>query len=255
MMALRRAKLSLLGAQPARTVRPFADLRVSLDDYEMKPGEGHAVPEGLAEAVANRLARGDTSSGPGAAIVSGVSKHFDVPAARNFHEALFRDVWQAFRKLDLEDPAAGYRVKTGVITDGAIPIELYGSAWSFKKLHIDREVLLFSHHYGPVAGFTGGNLLLVDIQPYMSSRSLTFDDVFEWSEEATQGSKPVLREHLSEDVFAEGGIDCGAIGPDEIVFLNNMPGAGILHGVTPVSVNDRETFVREYHRCTVKESA
>lgn len=102
-------------------------------------------------------------------------------------------------------------------------------------------------------GFTGGALLLVDILPYMHRRALSFDDVFEWSQEATEGSKPVLRARHRLDALAECGIEIGAPGPGEIIFVNNSPGAGVLHGVKPVTVADPATFRREYHRCTVKD--
>ena len=153
-----------------------------------------------------------------------------------------------------EAPAPGYRMKSGVTADGRIPLEHYGSRWSFKRLHMDRDALLFSHCYGPVRGFSGGALLLADARTYLSRHGLRFRDLFEWSEEPTAGSKPVLRAECEADVMAECGIDLGQPGPDELLFVNNLPGAGILHGVTPVSPYDMENFLREYHRCSVRRA-
>jgi hypothetical protein len=62
----------------------------------------------------------------------------------------------------------------------------------------------------------------------------------------------VLRAEHCETAFAECGVDVGAIGPDTAVFVNNLPDAGILHGVRPVVVTDPRAFHREYHRCGVK---
>lgn len=250
MMTMRRAALDGLTGTPQPTEPPFAGLRVDLRDHVPADARPDAVLPALADIVAGRLIRTGERTGPGAAVVAGLSAYYtDLADARRFHEALFRAVWDSMR------PAVGtteFRIKTGTISDGAIPIELYNSAWSFKDLHIDREVLLFSHLYGPVRGFSGGSLHLVDIRPYMSAHELGFDDLFEWSAE-DGGSKPVLRVEHREPALAQCGIEVGAVGPDEIVFVNNLPDAGILHGVTPVRVTDEDGFHREYHRCSVKD--
>ncbi|WP_091298950.1 hypothetical protein [Amycolatopsis xylanica] len=227
----------------------FADITLRLPERE----EPYEVLARTASEVARRLARPDHQVGPGAVVVTGLSAHFDFAAAREFHERLFRSVWTEFRDYaGIPGPEEAYRIKTGTIADGAIPVELYGSQWSFKDLHVDREVLLFSHLYGPVTGFTGGELLLVDIRPYLRGRGLGFDDAFAWSNEATEGSKPVLREAHCGPALAECGIDLGPLGPDAVVFVNNLPDAGILHGVRPVEVTDVRGFRREYHRCSAK---
>lgn len=252
-MTIRRTALGeLTHARPPRRA-PFAGLRLDLDRFAPGSPDPADPPASLAAAVRTLLARGGENAGPGAVVVSGLARHFSGPAARVFHEALFRAVWDGFRR-DLDpDGTARFRMKTGTIADGEIPVQLYGSSWSFKRLHIDREALLFSHLYGPVQGFTGGRVLLVDIHHYMSRRSLGFADVFEWSDEPTEGSKPVLREEHATAALAECGVDIGPIGPDAVLFVNNTPGAGILHGVTPVSVTDPASYRREYHRCSVKE--
>ncbi len=118
-----------------------------------------------------------------------------------------------------------------------------------------RDSLLFSHLYGPVAGFAGGGLRLADVRGYIRRHALRFDDLFEWSQEPTPGSKPVLRAEFEESVMRESGAEIEDIGPDAIVFVNNLPDAGVLHGVSPVTVTDPQRFVREYHRCTVKEAS
>lgn len=254
MMSLRRAGLSGLADVRPPAGRPLTGIRIHVADL-LAPGEqpDAALPR-LAGEIAGRLLRTGARPGPGAAVLAGLSRHFDVARSREFHERLFGAVWAAFRdRASGPRSGAAFRVKSGTITDGAIPLELYGSRWSFKDLHIDREVLLFSHLYGPVSGFTGGDLLLVDIWPYLNQRALRFDDAFEWSGEPTEGSKPVLRAEHCEAALAECGVTVGAPGPDEIVFVNNLPDAGVLHGATAVSVTDPGSFRREYHRCTVKD--
>jgi hypothetical protein len=256
MMAIRQAALDALGGAGASGHAPFLDIEVDLRHHAVPRDPAAGVAAELADAVANRLHRGSAHTGPGAAVIVGLTDTFgdDLVRARAFHESLFRAVWEVFRGLAGQTGSAtDYRVKTGTIADGEIPLELYGSSWSFKQLHIDREVLLFSHLYGPVSGFSGGVLQLVDIVPFMVRRSLRFADVFEWSDEPTTGSKPVLREAYRSTAFGECGIDIGPLGPDLIVFVNNMPDAGVLHGVTPVVVTDPERFRREYHRCSVKD--
>ncbi|GGO84874.1 pyruvate kinase [Wenjunlia tyrosinilytica] len=255
MMMKRRSALDRMaapsGAHPAP--RPFAGIDVSLAEHSVDY-ESAKMPRTLIHSIAELLIRDGKSSGPGAARVIDLPRQPGLGKAHTFHEALFREVWAEFmtRSSDV-DRAICCRIKTKTLTDGAIPPELYGSNWSFKKLHIDREALLFSHLYGPVSGFTGGALHLVDIRSYMHRHKLRFDDVFEWSAEPTPGSKPVLSARHQDAALAECGIDLGAPGPDQVIFVNNMPGAGILHGVTPVVVADPDNFIREYHRCSVKE--
>lgn len=254
MMRLRQAALDDVSSAPVSDRPPFSGIRLDVNDYVLLGGQVGAVPESLALAVADRLVRQGEPAGSGAAIVSGLTRFFTLEQARDFHEALFRAVWAAFSQRAYSSAeACSFRFKTGIIADGAIPLKLYGSSWSFKSLHIDRDALLFSHLYGPVGGFSGGELLLADIARYMRLRSLRFSDVFEWSQEPTEGSKPVLRSPHTEAALAQCGVNIGSIGPDEILFVNNLPDAGILHGATPVVVTDRSAFRREYHRCSVKD--
>jgi hypothetical protein len=114
--------------------------------------------------------------------------------------------------------------------------------------------LLFSHLYGPVGGFDGGAVLLVDARAYMRRHALAFTDLFEWSDEPTPGSKPVLRPEHHHAAVAEYGIDLDVIDIDTILFVNNAPAAGILHGTTPVVITDEASYVRQFHRCSVKDS-
>lgn len=257
MMAIRQAALDAMSDRPAPAKQPFAGIRVDARE-QLTPGK-LGVPAQLVEVLTDRLVRDDETDGIGAAVVGGLSGFPDMAAAREFHEELFRSVLDRFRERTSDEFTEGLhgelRVKTGTISDGAIPLESYGSAWSFKKLHADRDALLFSHLYGPVAGFTGGALLLVDIRAFLYRHALRFADLFHWSQEATPGSKPVLPAEHERAVLDECGVELPPPGPDEVVFVNNLPTAGILHGVTPVTVVDQRQFVREYHRCSVKAVA
>jgi hypothetical protein len=254
MMRLRQTALDAASKAPVSTRPPFSGFRVDVCDHPLVAGQTGPVPDSLTRAVVARLVRQGDPGGPGVAIVSGLTRLFDIEQGRAFHEVLFHAVWAAFRRH--ARPSAeesSFRIKTGIIADGAIPLEFYGSSWSFKPLHIDRDALLFSHLYGPVDGFTGGAMLLVDAALYMGLGSLGFSDVFEWSQEPTEGSKPVLRSLHTEAALAQCGVNIGSIGPDEILFVNNLPDAGVLHGATPVVVTDPAAFRREYHRCSVKD--
>lgn len=253
MMAARRVALDRQASATTRREPPFAGMRVDLSHAPPDPEQPDQVPGDLVGAITDLLRRDDGQLGPGAVVVTGLARFFDLTAARTFHEVLFGEVWHAFRVGTLPGgTATDFRIKVGTICDGAIPIELYGSEWSFKQLHIDRDALLFSHLYGPVTGFTGGEILLVDVVHYMRKRSLCFDDIFEWSDEPTAGSKPVLRADHRDTALAESGVEL-RVGPDEVIFVNNSPAAGILHGVSPVVVTDPDGFHREYHRCSVKD--
>lgn len=255
-MVARRSALDAMADLPVNTSSgpPFSRIRIDLDYYVAGHDSSLKSPA-LARAVTERLIRDDITAGGGAAVVSGLANHFDIPRARVFHESLFRQVWQEMsHRAGYIYEDGSYPIKTKIVSDGAIRPELYGSAWSFKQLHIDRDALLFSHLYGPISGFTGGELVLVDVRAYMQSQRLRFKDAFLWSDEPTDGSKPVLRqEHV--DAALEGfGINLGTVGPNELIFVNNAPEAGILHGVFPLSVTDQSSFVRQFHRCSVKDS-
>jgi adenylate kinase family enzyme len=255
MMIARRAAMDAMGqdirfAAAARWTA--ADLTVDATPYLEARDRGQDL-SWLADRVANRLIRDDGAAGVGVTVVTGLSAFLDVTAARAFHEALFRHVWDRVRERALTDlPTDRFKIKIGVTADGDIPLALYGSRWSFKQLHADRDALLFSHLYGPTAGFTGGDLVLADIRTYLSRHTASFEDVFGWSEEPTPGSKPVVLPEHEAAVLAEYGFILESPDADAIVFVNNMPSAGVLHGVTPVAATGECVFEREFHRCSVK---
>ncbi|MFD5315828.1 hypothetical protein [Streptomyces sp. NPDC127098] len=257
MMVRRRSALDRMAEVPAPegAGTALAGMTVALADHVLAP-QATEVPATLVRDVVDRLLRDPGRTGAGAALVTGLEAAFDLPQTRRFHEVLFRAVWEVFRtECDEVDATAASRIKTGVTEDGSIPLEQYGSAWSFKRLHMDRDAMLFSHLYGPVAGFAGGEVLLADVRGFMRRHHLRFDDLFEWSVEPTPGSKPVLRQELHEPMMREFGVDLGALGPDAVVFVNNAPGAGILHGVRPVVIEEGAEFVRVFHRCSAKTAA
>ncbi|MDI5961183.1 hypothetical protein [Streptantibioticus silvisoli] len=252
MMDVRRTAIDAMRyAVPPKAWSGPGDLEIDAGPYL---GDADApIPQTLVAGTVRLLLRDGEQPGPGAAVVTGLPRTASPQGVRDLHERLFGAVWEAFRDASRElDAAAVYRVKTGTTSDGAIPVELYGSAWSFKALHIDRDALLFSHLYGPLAGFTGGGMLLVDARAYLARHGLGFDDAFEWSQEPTEGSKPMLREQRHAEARAGFGVNLGPIGPDRAVFVNNLPAAGILHGVTPVVPTGTEPLVRVFHRCSVK---
>ncbi len=208
------------------------------------------VTRELVTAVVYRLMRPALRPAAGAVLVD-ARRTGDVAEDRRLHRVLFTAVWEEFAARCAEvGPSDISVIKEAVTRDGVIPPEDYGSRWSFKALHTDRDAMLFSHLYGPVRGFRGGELLLVDARALMQASGLLFDDAFEWSVEPTAGSKPVLREGLADMAVTDFGVNLGAPRPGQILFVNNAYGAGILHGVTPVTVVDPAGFVREYHRCS-----
>lgn len=242
---------ALPGPQPAR--RPFADMRVDIRQHAVEPKSN--VPRSLVGAIAGRLVRDCDRESSGSVLVTGLSSVFDLQAVQGFHQALFQAVWADFSLQSREvSEYSDHRLKPAVTTDGKIPVADYGSNWSYKELHADREALLFSQLYGPVAGFTGGALLLVDVRAYMRMHHLKFDEIFTWSDEPTPGSKPTLRVDYRDGALSECGTNLGVLGPDEILFVNNCPSAGILHGVTPVVVTDPARFVRIFARWSASGS-
>ncbi|MFG2049366.1 hypothetical protein ACGFIW_18285 [Micromonospora sp. NPDC048935] len=257
MMEMRRAALDAMADLPGQSPAspPFAGVRVDGGPF-LAAAPSDRVPGALVAAIVDRLDRTVGREGCGAALVTGLSGVFDLAATRRFHEALFRAVWREIEPMvGAEVPGRGYRTKVNLTADGAIPLELYGSRWSFKQIHMDRDALLFSHCYGPVSGYDGGEVILADARSYLSRHRARFTDLFEWSEEPTPGSKPVLRAEHQSDVMAECGVNLGCLDSDQILFVNNLPSAGILHGATPVQVRDPANYLREFHRCSVRRLA
>jgi hypothetical protein len=225
-------------------------------DVELDATDALAVEDrpALVRAICDRLVR-DKAGTPGAVLVSGLGRRFgaDLAAARAFHVQLFDTVWQEFRRRCPElDDGRAYECKSRVLSDGRIPEADFGSRWSFKKLHADRSAELFSHMYGPNSGFSGGEVLLVDARAFVARLGVGFDDAFEWSDEAG-GSKPVLRERYADEAVETCGRNLGQLTEDSILFINNQPSAGVLHGATGVVVADEAEFVRQYHRCSASE--
>lgn len=228
------------------TVPPFTGSKIDA-------AGASTLSDDMVRQISRTLVREPPEVGPGAVLLTGLVWNVDDMDARLRHEELFLRVWADFRhRSGCVDGDDAVKIKMKIIRDGAIPMELYGSSWSFKRLHADRDALLFSHRYGPMAGFSGGELLLADARMFLRSHKLRFNDIFEWSDEPTAGSKPVLRAEYQDAMIAECGINLGVIGANEVLFVNNLPEAGILHGVRPVEVIDSRTFVREYHRVSVR---
>lgn len=210
---------------------------------------GELLP--VVSAACDRLMR-DTPGRPGAALVTGLRAACgdDIAALRAAHSRLFTVVWDEFRCRSAL--AGDYACKAKVLSDGRIPEADYGSRWSFKALHTDRSAVLFSHLYGPGAGFSGGEVLLVDARAFLAARGFGFDTAFEWSGEEGE-SKPVLRDVFARDAVEGWGRNLGQLTSDSILFINNQPDAGVLHGAMPVHVPAENAFIRQYHRCSVSE--
>jgi hypothetical protein len=208
----------------------------------------------LAEDIADRLDRARYGTArPGYALVSGLSAGRTLSDIRALNEQIFRAVWRIyFERSDVLPRSRDFRAATTLTADGSIPLALFGSAWSYKAPHADRNAILFSHVYGPARGFEGGDILIIDALSYLADKNLSFEDAFTWSEEADE-QKVVLRKEHVECATREHGRNLGRLTADCLLFVDNTPGAGILHGASPVRVVDEDRFVREIHRCTVRE--
>lgn len=216
---------------------------------EDRCGPGRAA---LVEKIVNCLATHPDGVGTGYCLVVGLAALMPVEAARKFSSALFADVWARFRwhSNRIANSRDFFYIET-LTRDGAIPTELFGSRWSFKPPHADRNGVLFAHVYGPCTGFGGGDVLLIDALAYTKDLGLTFDDVMTWSDDSgTQ--KPVLRPEHVEPALSSHGRRFGQLGPDSILLVNNGP-EGLLHGATDLEIADGQHFVRSIHRVVVRE--
>jgi len=206
----------------------------------------------LVDRIVGHLARGPEGSGTGYCLLRGFRSFSSVQETRATSAALLRDVWGCFRSRSPRIPASRDFFTTETLThDGAIPPELFGSRWSFKVPHADRNGVLFAHVYGPTAGFEGGAILVVDALAYAASLGLGFEDVCGWSADVGD-KKPVLRPEHVRPALAGFGRSLGVLGTDEVLFINNSP-EGVLHGASELLVRSETSFVRVLHRCVVRE--
>ncbi len=165
------------------------------------------------------------------------------------HGRLFDRIWQMHRRNSSLQPLG--KISDKLIDDGKIPVELYGSPWTFKSLHADSRAYLFSHLFGPLAGYSGGNIILVDMRAYLSNIRLTFDEIFEWGAERNPGAKPTVRSHHAAVAVEDFGVDLGPLKDGDVLIINNSPEAAIFHAATPLKIEEPALFDRRYHRCRV----
>src|SRR5690349_16724998 len=124
-MEARKSALNAMGELP-----DLPPVLISLNDalvdvYTYPPALG--VEEQIALAVADRLARTSlTSSAPGFAVVSGVSRLTTTSEARVWHEKLFDSVWARFRSR-MPDLVArpAFRTTVSVTRDGEVNAAIY----------------------------------------------------------------------------------------------------------------------------------
>ena len=206
----------------------------------------------LVERIVKQVSTFPDGSGIGYCLLEGVSELMTLEDARELSHLLFRDVWQQFRLRSCRISAdRDFHCTETLTKDGEIPEELFGSRWSFKPAHADRNGVLFSHVYGPTAGFDGGEAFVIDALAYATETGLGFDELFVWSDEPRE-QKPVLRPEHVDVALASHGRRFGKLTHDAILFVNNSP-EGLLHGATEFERIDERAFSRSLHRCVVRE--
>jgi len=187
------------------------------------------------------------ATSPGFALVTNLDVS-DNARNRVQHEALFKRVWSVFQ---IEAVLAPGVCEVSLTRDGSIDCSLYGDQWTYKRPHMDRNALVFSHLYGPIDGFDGGETIIIDARRYLQQNRLSFVEAFEWSNEPQGGSKPVLRDSHMRRALDECGVNLGRLDQRQILFVNNTPASGILHGAAPLRIMCRSRFIREIHRCAI----
>jgi len=207
---------------------------------------------GLVDRIIDSVSTGPEGAGIGYCLLRGFSALMPVEGTRAASIELLTQVWEGFRARSPRiSQSRDFSITDTLTHDGAIPLELFGSRWSFKPPHADRNGVVFAHVYGPSAGFHGGDVVLIDALAYASSRDLSFEDVCSWSDDVGD-KKPVLRAEHAALALAGFGRNLGKLGPDEVLFVNNGPD-GIFHGASELFVLNESDFVRVLHRCVAKE--
>jgi hypothetical protein len=222
--------------------------------YRLRQQEQLDPPSALADLIADHLATPPYGEGIGYFLLEGASAGRTVEQVRELSYRLLGEVWERFRGrcVNLQgDNGRTFDCAQTLTKDGSVPIELFGSRWSFKPPHADRNGVIFAHVYGPTRGFTNGEVLLVDALSYAFASSLTFDEVIAWSDEPRE-QKPVLRAAHVDAAVARYGRNLGVMDEDKILFVNNTPN-GLFHGATEPDASDGVEFLRMYHRTVIRE--
>lgn len=248
MMAARKAAFDVPDRSRVFDRDLFASQAITVSAEDLRGGRRSL----LVDQVVGHLVTGPEGGGIGYCLLRGFSALMPVEGTRATSGALLNEVWERFRTVSprISDSRDFYTSET-LTRDGSIPLELFGSRWSFKPPHADRNGVVFAHVYGPTAGFEGGDVLLVDVLAYANDRELEFDDVCTWSDNVGD-KKPVLRPAHVHPALTRFGRRLGRLGPDEVLFVNNGP-EGLFHGASEMAVSDEAGFVRMLHRCVARE--
>jgi hypothetical protein len=213
---------------------------------------GGAVPADaadLSQHVAESLERSTTTPSGGAVLLSGLQWP-EVPSERyRDHASFFSAVWSRYDALRRPRSGSVYLTEK-LVEDGKVPPALYGTKWTFKSLHSDSKSKVFSHLFGQLRGFEGGNVILVDMRSYFASCQLSFEDVFEWADENQPTAKCVVRAEHSSIALDRFGIDLGPLHCGATLLVNNSPESGIFHAASELTIRDEASFSRSYHRCS-----
>jgi hypothetical protein len=248
MMAARVAAFS----GPSRP-EPFDHARFSAQDIRVTSRDCQDRPDPLIGSIVDCLATPPDGLGVGYCLVNGLAALMTVESARRFSSELCHAVWARYRARCTRIAAGrAFRHIETLTDDGRIPEQLYGSRWTFKPPHADRNGVLFAHVYGPHTGFSGGEILLVDALAFARDRGIGFDETMTWSD-GSGPQKPVLRAEHFRAALDGYGRRFGQLSPDAILFVNNGP-EGLLHGATDLLIRDENQFSRPLHRVVVREA-
>jgi hypothetical protein len=231
---------------------PFDHLLFSAQDVRVTAKDCRDRPDTLIDSIVDRLATPPDGEGAGYCLIDGLAAMMTPDSVRRFSVALFDLVWARYRLrcARIVQSRDFYSIET-LTNDGRVPAELYGSPWTFKPPHADRNGVLFSHVYGPNAGFRGGDVLLIDALAYAKDHGMSFEEAMTWSDDFGP-QKPVLRAEHVDRALDGYGRRFGQLSPDAILLVNNGP-EGLLHGATELRITDEQRFSRPLHRVVVRE--
>ena len=233
--------------------RPFDRQLFATQAYRFRPSDNAAPARaGLIDLAVDHLTTYPDGRGIGYFLVEGVSRGRTIDDVRNLSFELLGAIWERFRSRSRRfTRGREFFCSQALTEDGKIPIGLYGSRWSFKPPHADRNGILCAHVYGPTAGYEGGDVFLLDAIAYVKNSGLRFEEALTWSDEPTE-QKPVLRPEHVEAAMRGYGRRFGRMDHDKILFFKNTP-EGLFHGATELHVCRAEEFLRMLHRSVVRE--
>lgn len=216
------------------------------------------TPQLIAD-VADIMLKSDLND-PGFLVIPNITEYLDMTQENSFdiihqfQRKIFDGVCQVLftQSTSPFENKSDFQIVNFKRVDGQAeqPDGFVGPQWTEKRVHHDPHNLFFTHAYGPLSGFSGGQLQLFDYKQMMQDKGLKFEDMFEADQMPDFQCRPVLRKEWQSAISpylttltTQDEFDSKGHRKVPIVFLNNHR---LAHAVVPLSISPDQSI--PFHR-------